>query len=79
MPRQPMEVTHEDFKKVETAINDVKEEGRQIRSIFEGYSDENFGIDWEVDAAQDGQSRYLQPFTSPERGDSMRCVNYCVE
>ena len=53
MPRQPMEITHEDFKKVETAINDVKEEGRQIRSIFDSYSDENFGIDWEVDAAVD--------------------------
>ena len=58
-----MEITHEDFKKVETAINDVKEEGRQIRSIFDSYSDENFGIDWEVDAAVDAFSIFSSRWT----------------
>lgn len=63
MPRQPMEVNHDDFKKVETAINDAKEEGKQIRSIFEGYYNENFDIDWEVDAAVDAFSIFSSRWT----------------
>jgi DNA-binding HxlR family transcriptional regulator len=58
-----MEVNHDDFKKVETAINDAKEEGKQIRSIFEGYYNENFDIDWEVDAAVDAFSIFSSRWT----------------
>ena len=49
--RQPMSVSPEDFKKLELSINDVKENGSEIRSIFENYYDEEIDIDWEVDAA----------------------------
>tara|TARA_B100000401_G_C52766378_1_gene700887 strand:+ start:727 stop:1170 length:444 start_codon:yes stop_codon:yes gene_type:complete len=46
-----MSVSPEDFKKLELSINDVKENGSEIRSIFENYYDEEIDIDWEVDAA----------------------------
>ena len=49
--RQPMSLSPEDFKKLELSINDVKENGSEIRSIFENYYDEEIDIDWEVDAA----------------------------
>ena len=49
--RQPMSVSPEDFKKLELSINDVKDNGSEIRSIFENYYDEEIDIDWEVDAA----------------------------
>ena len=38
MSKQPMSISDEDFKKVEAAINDVREEGKTIRTIFEGLS-----------------------------------------
>ncbi len=49
--RQPMSVSPEDFKKLELSINDVKDSGSEIRSIFENYYDDEIDIDWEVDAA----------------------------
>ena len=49
--KQPMSVSPEDFKKLELSINDVKDSGSEIRSIFENYYDDEIDIDWEVDAA----------------------------
>ncbi|MAK40525.1 MAG: hypothetical protein CL993_02210 [Euryarchaeota archaeon] len=49
--KQPMSVSPEDFKKLELSINDVKDSGSEIRSIFENYYDDDIDIDWEVDAA----------------------------
>jgi|TARA_B100000085_G_scaffold2436_3_gene2309 DNA-binding HxlR family transcriptional regulator len=46
-----MSVSPEDFKKLELSINDVKDSGSEIRSIFENYYDDEIDIDWEVDAA----------------------------
>ena len=63
MPKQPMVMSDEDFKKVEVTINDVKENGIEIRNIFEGYYDENFDIDWEVDAAVDAFSIFSSKWT----------------
>ncbi len=63
MPKQPMVMSDEDFKKVEATINDVKENGIEIRNIFEGYYDENFDIDWEVDAAVDAFSIFSSKWT----------------
>ena len=40
MSKQPMAVSDEDFKKVEASIDDVVEEGKNIRTIFENYYDE---------------------------------------
>ena len=64
MPRQPMAISDEDFKRVEVAINDVKENGVEIRSTFESYYDgDNFDIDWEVDAAVDAFSIFSSRWT----------------
>ncbi len=64
MPKQPMTISDEDYKRVEGAINDVKENGVDIRSIFESYYDnENFNIDWEVDAAVDAFSIFSSRWT----------------
>jgi len=58
-----MAVSDEDFKKVEKAINDVREEGKTIRSVFEGYYDEEIDINWEVDAAVDAFSIFSSRWT----------------
>ncbi len=63
MSKQPMAVSDEDFKKVEAAINDVREEGKAIRSIFEGYYDDEIDISWEVDAAVDAFSIFSSRWT----------------
>ena len=64
MPRQPMAISDEDYKRVETAITEVKENGVDIRSIFESYYDnENFDIDWEGDAAVDAFSIFSSRWT----------------
>ncbi|MDP6562370.1 MAG: helix-turn-helix domain-containing protein [Candidatus Thalassarchaeum sp.] len=59
-----MAISDEDYKRVETAITEVKENGVDIRSIFESYYDnENFDIDWEVDAAVDAFSIFSSRWT----------------
>ncbi|HCP47878.1 MAG TPA: hypothetical protein DIU15_17700 [Deltaproteobacteria bacterium] len=63
MSKQPMAVSDEDFKKVEAAINDVRDEGKTIRSVFEGYYDEEIDINWEVDAAVDAFSIFSSRWT----------------
>ena len=63
MNKHPMAVSEEDFKKVELAINDVREEGKTIRTIFEGYYDEEIDIGWEVDAAVDAFSIFSSRWT----------------
>ena len=63
MPKQPMTVSDEDFKKVEKAINDVKDEGKLIRSVFEDYYGEQIDISWEVDAAVDAFSIFSSRWT----------------
>ena len=63
MSKQPMSISDEDFKKVEAAINDVREEGKTIRTIFEGYYNEEIDINWEVDAAVDAFSIFSSRWT----------------
>ena len=58
-----MAISDEDFKKVEEAIDAVTEDGKNIRSIFESYYDENVDIDWEVDAAVDAFSIFSSRWT----------------
>ena len=63
MSKQPMAISDEDFKKVEEAINAVTEDGKNIRSIFESYYEEDVDIDWEVDAAVDAFSIFSSRWT----------------
>jgi len=58
-----MVISDEDFKKVEAAIINVKEDGIEIRSVFESYYDESFDIDWEVDAAVEAFSIFSSRWT----------------
>ena len=58
-----MTVSDEDFKKVQKAINDVKDEGKLIRSVFEDYYGEQIDISWEVDAAVDAFSIFSSRWT----------------
>jgi DNA-binding HxlR family transcriptional regulator len=63
MSKQPMAVSDEDFKKVEASIDDVVEEGKNIRTIFENYYDEEIDINWEVDASVDAFSIFSSRWT----------------
>ena len=63
MLKRPMAVSDEDFKKVEASIDDVVEEGKNIRTIFENYYDEEIDITWEVDASVDAFSIFSSRWT----------------
>ena len=63
MSKHPMAVSDEDFKKVEASIDDVVEEGKNIRTIFENYYDEEVDISWEVDASVDAFSIFSSRWT----------------
>ena len=63
MSKRPMAVSDEDFKKVEASIDDVVEEGKNIRTIFENYYDEEIDITWEVDASGDAFSIFSSRWT----------------
>ena len=63
MSKQPQALADEDFKKVEEAIKDVIEEGRNIRSTFESYYEEKIDISWEVDAAVEAFSIFSSRWT----------------
>ena len=58
-----MAVSDEDFKKVEASIDDVVEEGKNIRTIFENYYDSEIDISWEVDASVDAFSIFSSRWT----------------
>ena len=58
-----MAVSDEDFKKVEASIDDVVDEGKNIRTIFENYYDEEIDITWEVDASVDAFSIFSSRWT----------------
>ena len=63
MSKRPMAVSDEDFKKVEASIDDVVEEGKNIRTIFENYYDEEIDITWEVAASVDAFSIFSSRWT----------------
>ncbi len=63
MANRPMEVSEEDFRKVQDAINDAKECGSNIRGIFEGYYKDDIDIDWEVEAAVGAFSVFSSKWT----------------
>ena len=58
-----MSISDEDYKKVNDAITAVKDDGKNIRSIFESYYDEEVDIDWEVDAAVDAFAIFSSRWT----------------
>ena len=61
-------------------MDEVRGLGKEIRSLFSKYNDEEFDVGWEVDSAvddflcsvRDGQLRFLQLYTLSAIVDSMK-------
>ncbi len=59
MVREPMIVTNEDFKVIDSAIEDVRKSGTKIRKTFASYNEsEGYDIAWEVSAAVEAFSSF---------------------
>ena len=63
MSKRPMAISDEDYKKVNEAITAVKDDGKEIRSVFESYYENDVEVDWEVDAAVDALSIFSSRWT----------------
>jgi DNA-binding HxlR family transcriptional regulator len=58
-------LTNSDFKKVTTALDEVQDNGRSIRQIFQGYYEEGEeDVSWEVDAAVISFSMFSSRWTT---------------
>lgn len=65
MTREKMVLTNSDFKKVTTALDEVQDNGRNIRQIFQGYYEEGEeDMSWEVDAAVVSFSMFSSRWTT---------------
>tara|TARA_B110000438_G_scaffold58810_1_gene58878 strand:- start:7576 stop:8034 length:459 start_codon:yes stop_codon:yes gene_type:complete len=65
MAREKMTLTNSDFKKVTTALDEVQDNGRSIRQIFQGYYEEGEeDVSWEVDAAVISFSMFSSRWTT---------------
>lgn len=65
MTREKMVLTNSDFKKVTTALDEVQDNGRKIRQIFQGYYEEGEeDVSWEVDAAVVSFSMFSSRWTT---------------
>jgi|TARA_B110000263_G_scaffold53343_1_gene44798 DNA-binding HxlR family transcriptional regulator len=60
-----MVLTNSDFKKITTALDEVQDNGRNIRQIFQGYYEEGEeDMSWEVDAAVVSFSMFSSRWTT---------------
>ena len=60
-----MTLTNSDFKNVTTALDEVQDNGRSIRQIFQGYYEEGVeDVSWEVDAAVISFSMFSSRWTT---------------
>ena len=65
MGRKQMELSSNDFGSIQKAIEEVQENGRDIRLIFASYyEDEDYDIGWEVDAAVDAFEMFSSRWTT---------------
>jgi DNA-binding HxlR family transcriptional regulator len=65
MAREKMVLTNSDFKKITTALDEVQDNGRNIRQIFQGYYEEGEeDMSWEVDAAVVSFSMFSSRWTT---------------
>jgi len=65
MGRKQMELSSNDFGSIQKAIEEVQENGRDIRLIFASYyEDEAYDIGWEVDAAVDAFEMFSSRWTT---------------
>ena len=47
MPREPLRLSKRDIRKVEKQVDEVMLLGKEIRTLFSKYNDEEFDISWE--------------------------------
>ena len=65
MSRERMTITNSDYKKITSALDQVQDNGRDIRQIFQGYYDGDDGqMEWEVDAAVVAFSMFSSRWTT---------------
>jgi DNA-binding HxlR family transcriptional regulator len=65
MARERMAITNLDYKKIISVIDQVQDNGRDIRKIFQGYyNDEEGQMEWEVDAAVISFSMFSSRWTT---------------
>jgi DNA-binding HxlR family transcriptional regulator len=65
MTREKMVLTNSDFKKITTALDEVQDNGRNIRQIFQVYYEEGEeDMSWEVDAAVVSFSMFSSRWTT---------------
>ena len=65
MTRERMAITNLDYKKIISVIDQVQDNGRDIRKIFQGYyNDEEGQMEWEVDAAVISFSMFSSRWTT---------------
>jgi DNA-binding HxlR family transcriptional regulator len=65
MARERMTITNLDYKKIISVIDQVQDNGRDIRKIFQGYyNDEEGQMEWEVDAAVISFSMFSSRWTT---------------
>ena len=61
-----MSITNSDYKKITSALDQVQDNGRDIRQIFQGYYDDSSDsqMEWEVDAAVIAFSMFSSRWTT---------------
>ena len=64
MPGEPLRLTKRDIRKVEKQVDEVMLLGKEIRTLFSKYNDEEFDISWEVDSAVDAFSVFSSRWTT---------------
>lgn len=64
MPGGPLRLTKRDIRKVEKQVDEVMLLGKEIRTLFSKYNDEEFDIGWEVDSAVDAFSVFSSRWTT---------------
>ena len=64
MPGEPLRLTKRDIRKVEKQVDEVMLLGKEIRTLFSKYNDEEFDIGWEVDSAVDAFSVFSSRWTT---------------
>ena len=65
MTQTRMKISNKDWKKINSALNQVQDNGRNIRQIFTSYYEKgNANIEWEVDAAVASFSMFSSRWTT---------------
>ena len=56
MASGPLRISKRDLRRVEKSVDEVMGLGKEIRTLFSRYNDEEYDVGWEVDSAVDAFS-----------------------